>query len=130
MLGSSHLVAFVAAPDLGRARAFYEVILGLTLVEENPFACVFQAHGTRLRVSAVENLVAAPYTVLGWEVDDIGATITALGARGVMFERFAGMDQDQAGVWTTPGGDRVAWFKDPAGNILSLTELATRTDGG
>jgi catechol 2,3-dioxygenase-like lactoylglutathione lyase family enzyme len=128
MLGSSDLVAFVAATDLARARSFYEEVLGLTLVEESPFACVFDAHGTTLRVSTVEALAAAPYTVLGWDVDDITSAVASLGGRGVAFEHFDGMGQDDLGVWVTPGGDRVAWFKDPDGNTLSLTQRASSGD--
>ena len=124
MLGSSELVAFVATTDLDRARAFYGGVLGLAVVEESPFACVFDAHGTRLRVTPVAEIVTAPYTVLGWAVADIAATVRALGRAGVRFERFAGMDQDDLGVWTSPGGAKVAWFPDPDGNVLSLTQDA------
>ncbi len=124
MLGSSELVAFVATTDLDRARAFYGGVLGLPLVEEGPFACVFDAHGTQLRVTPVAEILTAPYTVLGWAVVDIAATVRALGGAGVRFERFAGMEQDELGVWTAPGGARVAWFPDPDGNVLSLTQGA------
>src|ERR1700681_2236121 len=108
MLGSSDLVAFVSTTDLDRARAFYGTTLGLAVVEESPFACVFDAHGTALRVTPVGEGRAAPYTVLGWTVTDMGATVRALGAAGVVLERFAGVDQDDAGVWRTPSGARVA----------------------
>ena len=122
MINSSDLVAFVGATDLPRAGRFYGDVIGLTLVEENPFACVFDAHGTALRVTAVERVAEAPYTVLGWEVADIVPVMADLSDRGVEFERFGGMDQDALGVWVTPGGDRVAWFKDPDGNTLSITQ--------
>jgi catechol 2,3-dioxygenase-like lactoylglutathione lyase family enzyme len=128
MLGSSDLVAFVATTDLDRARAFYAGTLGLSVVEESPFACVFDAHGTTLRVTPVGEIRAAPYTVLGWTVDDIAATVKALGVAGVSFERFAGMDQDDRGVWTTPNGARVAWFTDPDGNVLSVTQAPPLSD--
>jgi catechol 2,3-dioxygenase-like lactoylglutathione lyase family enzyme len=128
MLGSSDLVAFVATTDLDRARDFYGGLLGLPLVEESPFACVFDAHGTSLRVTPVSEMRTAPYTVLGWAVDDIAATVRALGAAGVGLERFAGMDQDDRGVWTAPGGAQVAWFTDPDGNVLSVTQ-APRLSG-
>jgi catechol 2,3-dioxygenase-like lactoylglutathione lyase family enzyme len=129
-LGSGDLVAFVAASDLDRSRRFYGEVLGLTLVEENPFACVFDAHGTTLRVTAVDRVSAAPYTVLGWEVGDITSVMLALTGRGVAFRRFEAMDQDQSGVWETPGGDRVAWFEDPDGNLLSVTQPAPRRERG
>jgi hypothetical protein len=63
------------------------------------------------------------YTVLGWRVADIAATARGLAGRGVEFLRHDGMDQDENGAWTTPGGDKVAWFADPDGNVLSLTQF-------
>jgi catechol 2,3-dioxygenase-like lactoylglutathione lyase family enzyme len=122
MLESSDLVAFVATTDLDRARAFYGDVLGLSVVEESPFACVFDAHGTQIRVTPVGEIRIAPYTVLGWAVADIVAMVRALGSAGVSFERFPGMDHDDLGVWAAPGGARVAWFTDPDGNVLSLTQ--------
>ncbi len=124
MLTDSDLVAFVGASDLDRSRAFYEDALGLSLLEQTAFACVFDAHGTQLRVTGVEDVARPGYTVLGWRVADVAATIDHLVRRGVQFARFAGMDQDDRGVWTTPNGDRVAWFTDPDGNVLSLTQPA------
>ena len=97
--------------------------LGLALVEQNPVACVFDAHGTMLRVTAVPDMKPAPYTVLGWAVADIAAAAQDLRDRGVVFQRFDGMEQDELGIWTAPGGDLVAWFRDPAGNTLSLTQF-------
>jgi catechol 2,3-dioxygenase-like lactoylglutathione lyase family enzyme len=123
MLESSHIVAFAAATDLDRARAFYEQVLGLTVVERSDFACVFDVNGTMLRVTAVPEVCRAGYTVLGWRVTDITAAVRGLAARGVVFLRYDGMDQDSDGVWTTPGGDKVAWFADPDGNVLSLTQF-------
>jgi catechol 2,3-dioxygenase-like lactoylglutathione lyase family enzyme len=122
MLESSDVVAFVAATDLARARAFYTDALGLTLLSEDPFACTFSAHGTILRISRVDEIFIAPYTVLGWSVSDIAATVRTLTEAGVVFERFASMEQDELGVWDAPGGARVAWFKDPDGNTLSVTQ--------
>jgi catechol 2,3-dioxygenase-like lactoylglutathione lyase family enzyme len=124
VLGAADLVAFVATTDLARARDFYAGVLGLALLAETPVADVFDAHGTTLRVTLVPDPPTAGYTVLGWVVDDIVASVRGLGERGVAFERFGGMEQDEAGVWTTPGGDQVAWFKDPDGNTLSVTQLA------
>jgi catechol 2,3-dioxygenase-like lactoylglutathione lyase family enzyme len=122
MLESSDLVAFVAATDLGRARAFYEQTLGLPVVEHNDFACVLDAHGTMLRVTAVPKVAQPGYTVLGWRVGDIAASVRELTARGISVLRFDGMNQDEDGIWTTPSGARVAWFADPDGNTLSLTQ--------
>ena len=125
MLGSSPLIAFAAAADLDRARVFYESTLGLRLVEQSPYAAVFDADGVMLRLTAVPEVVVAGYTVLGWRVDDIAATIDGLAARGVDFTRYDGMEQDGRGIWTTPNGDRVAWFRDVDGNTLSLTQFAS-----
>ena len=122
MLPDSELVAFVATTDLARARAFYADVVGLTVTEDSPFACVFDANGTAVRVTPVRDHTPAPFTVLGWTVRDMAASVRDLVSRGVGFQRFDGMDQDELGVWTAPGGDRVAWFKDPDGNVLSLTE--------
>jgi predicted enzyme related to lactoylglutathione lyase len=123
MLATSDVIAFVATTDLVRARAFYESVLQVAPVEENAYACVFDAHGTMLRVTAVSEVAHGGYTVLGWRVDDIGAAIRGLESRGVRFTRYDGMDQDDLGIWTTPGGDHVAWFADPDGNVLSLTQF-------
>ncbi len=122
MLRSAELVAFVATTDRTRARRFYEDALDLRLMEETPYALVFDAAGTTLRVTFADQMMPAPYTVVGWSVDDIHAIVADLVARGVGFERYAGLDQDEAGVWRSPGGARVAWFKDPDGNVLSLTQ--------
>jgi catechol 2,3-dioxygenase-like lactoylglutathione lyase family enzyme len=116
------LVAFVSTTDVDRARTFYGSVLGLRLVSDDGFAIVFDAHGTTLRITTVEALIPAPYTVLGWEVADIAKTAARLRERGLAFERYAGMDQDQHGIWLAPGGAGVAWFKDPDGNLLSITE--------
>ena len=124
MLHSSDLIAFVPATDLGRGRAFYEGTLGLRVIERNAFACVLDANGTMLRVTAVAAVASPGYTVLGWRVADIDGTVRDLAGRGVAFSRYDGMDQDERGVWTTPGGDKVAWFTDPDGNVLSLTQFA------
>jgi catechol 2,3-dioxygenase-like lactoylglutathione lyase family enzyme len=123
LLESSDLIAFVATTDLNRAREFYAGTLGLTLVEQDGFACVFDVNGTMLRVTAVAEALHAGYTVLGWRVDDITSTARDLAASGVRFLRFESMDQDSEGVWTAPGGARIAWFSDPDGNTLSLTQF-------
>jgi catechol 2,3-dioxygenase-like lactoylglutathione lyase family enzyme len=124
MLASSDLVAFVATTDLQRARAFYAGVLGLPVVAEDPFACTLDAHGTHIRLTPVDEAVVAPYTVLGWSVADISATVRALTEAGVVFQTFPGMDQDDDGVWRAPGGARVAWFNDIDGHTLSVTEDA------
>jgi catechol 2,3-dioxygenase-like lactoylglutathione lyase family enzyme len=122
VLGSTPLVAFLAAADLARARAFYEGTLGLAVVEETPFACVFDAGGTSLRITRVEEVLAAPHTVAGWEVADLAAALRELAARDVAVRRYEGLDQDDDGIWRAPSGTRVAWFADPDGNVLSLSQ--------
>jgi len=123
MLDTADLIAFAATTDLDRARVFYEQVLGLPVTEQTDLACVFDANGTMLRVTAVPEVARAGYTVLGWRVADITAAARELSARGVRFLRFDGMDQDADGVWTSPGGARIAWFADPDGNTLSLTQF-------
>ena len=123
MLASQRLMAFVAASDLGRARDFYRDRLGLRLVGEDEFALVFEAGGTRLRVARVEEPAAAPYTVLGWEVSDIIQTAKSLLKAKIGLERYPGIEQDELGIWKSPSGAQVAWFKDPDGNTLSITEF-------
>jgi catechol 2,3-dioxygenase-like lactoylglutathione lyase family enzyme len=123
MLGSSKVVAFVATAAPARARVFYANTLGLSLVSEDSFALVFDAGGTMLRVSIVQEVRPAGYTVLGWTVPDISAAVRDLAQRGVRFQRYDGLEQDAQGIWTAPGGARVAWFHDPDGNTLSLTQF-------
>jgi catechol 2,3-dioxygenase-like lactoylglutathione lyase family enzyme len=123
VLGTAKLVAFVATTDAQRSTAFYRDKLGLRLIEESPFAIVLDANGVTVRVQIVDKVVVPPYTALGWEVSDIAATVRQLGAAGVECERFPGMSQDKLGIWKSPSGARVAWFKDPEGFILSLTQF-------
>jgi catechol 2,3-dioxygenase-like lactoylglutathione lyase family enzyme len=123
MLGSQRLVAFVATLDPSRAKAFYRDTLGLPLVSDDKFALVFDAAGTMLRVTRVQELVAAKYTVLGWQVRDIIGTATHLQRAHVALERYPGMKQDELGIWNSPSGAKVAWFKDPDGNTLSITQF-------
>jgi predicted enzyme related to lactoylglutathione lyase len=124
MLKSRPIVAFVATTDPKRAKPFYAETLGLRLVSEDSFALMFDAGGTRLRVAIVKTLQPAGYTVLGWIVPDIVTAVRDLVKRGVIFQRFEGMPQDDLGIWSSPSGARVAWFTDPDGNTLSLTEVA------
>jgi catechol 2,3-dioxygenase-like lactoylglutathione lyase family enzyme len=122
MLESALPVAFVPSTDLGRSRDFYEGALGLPVQDVSGFACVFRVGPITLRVTLVGELTPAPFTVFGWEVAPIHETIADLAGRGVEFIRYEGMGQDGAGVWTAPGGAQVAWFRDPDGNTLSLTQ--------
>jgi len=121
MLANSPIVAFVATTDPSRAKPFYRDVLGLLLISEDDYALVFDAHGTMLRVAIVSEIVLVPYTVLGWQVDDIDAAARDLAAKGVKFERYAWMEQDDLGIWSAPSGAKVAWFKDADGNLLSVS---------
>lgn len=122
-LGRFDPVAFVTVVDVERAKAFYQDTLGLRLVsEELPFAVVFDAHGIMLRVSITKEFTPMQGTVLGWKVPDIAATVRELTAAGVVFQRYDFLPQDDLGIWATPTGAKVAWFKDPDGNVLSLSE--------
>ena len=121
MLGDRPLMAFIPVGDLNAARNFYGELLGLQVTEENPYAVVLDAGGTTLRLAQVDGLKPQPFTIAGWRVFDIGRAIDTLENLGVTFIRYEGMDQDAKGIWTTPDGDQIAWFKDPDGNTLSLT---------
>jgi len=123
LLGAKELVAFVATRDPRRAKTFYRDTLGLHLVSEDQFALVFDAGGTMLRVATVQEVAVANYTVLGWKVPDIVQTAKKLKEARVSLERYEGMQQDQLGIWKSPSGARVAWFKDPDGNTLSITQF-------
>jgi len=124
MLGNQSLVAFVPVTDAGRARPFYEQTLGLKVTHEDSYGVMFDANGVKLRMSVVgSELKPAPYTILGWLVPDIRAMIPAMESKGVKFERYDFFEQDELGVWTAPEGAKIAWFKDPDGNTLSLTQL-------
>jgi catechol 2,3-dioxygenase-like lactoylglutathione lyase family enzyme len=126
MLAAAKLMAFLATSDGRRARAFYETTLGLRVTSDDDFALALDAGGATLRVQKVERVEPHPYTALGWEVPDIGDALEALTARGVRFMRYPGMTQDPRGVWRSPSGASIAWFTDPDGNVLSLTQLESR----
>lgn len=123
ILGASKLTAFIATLDRAPAKAFYVDTLGLTLVSEDDFAVVLNANGTPIRLTTVHDIAIAGYTVLGWEVANIAATAAELSAKGVRFEKFPGLKQAENGIWDAPGGARVAWFKDPDGNLLSIAQM-------
>jgi catechol 2,3-dioxygenase-like lactoylglutathione lyase family enzyme len=124
MLTNNNAISFVATRDASAARSFYEGTLGLRLVADEHFALVFDVNGRMLRIAKIDMLTPAAHTVLGWEVEDIDAAVKELRARGVAFLRFENMPQDALGIWTSPSRARVAWFKDPDGNNLSLTQFA------
>jgi catechol 2,3-dioxygenase-like lactoylglutathione lyase family enzyme len=122
MLGTTDVIAFVPTTDRGKARAFYEGVLGLQFISDDGFALVFSANGIMLRVIQAQQFTPAQYTILGWEVEQIAEVVAQLQKRGVQFERFGFFEQDDLGIWKAPNGDKVAWFKDPDGNVLSVSQ--------
>jgi catechol 2,3-dioxygenase-like lactoylglutathione lyase family enzyme len=120
VLADAKQVGFVGVSDLDAAERFYGGLLGLPLDDQRPFALVHDTGSTQLRITEVGEVRAAPYTVLGWVVGDLEAEIDRLVAAGISFQRYDGMEQDERGIWTSPGGARIAWFPDPDGNNLSL----------
>ncbi len=124
-VSSARIIAFAATANGDVAKAFYGGTLGLTLREDSPFALVFDANGVMLRIQKLASVTPPANTVLGWDVADIRATIRDLAQRGVTFERYPRLEQDDLGVWRSPAGAFVAWFKDPDGNVLSLTQFAS-----
>ncbi|MGO9642618.1 MAG: VOC family protein [Candidatus Acidiferrales bacterium] len=122
MLGSQKIVAFVPTRDAKKAKEFYEGVLGLRVLSEDQFAIVFDANGTMLRVVKAPKFKPHPFTILGWEVPAIEGAVSQLGKKGVRFESYGLPGQDERGIWTAPGGARVAWFKDPDGNVLSVSQ--------
>jgi hypothetical protein len=126
MLGKYDLMAFVSTEGSAKAkaRAFYEEKLGLDVLAADDYGVMYDVNGRRLRLSYVQELKPAPYSVLCWVVPDIRAAVAALVLKEVVFEQYEGFGQDKAGVWTAPDGTLVAWFKDPAGNVLSLAQFS------
>lgn len=122
MLANKKLKAFLPTVNAGKAKLFYKDILGLKLLSEDNYALEFDANGTSLRVIVVQELQPQAFTVLGWNVDDIASTIKSLNERSIFCEKYDFLEQDNLGVWRSPGGSKVAWFKDPDGNVLSLSE--------
>jgi catechol 2,3-dioxygenase-like lactoylglutathione lyase family enzyme len=129
VLADADIVPFLPTADLDRARQFYGDRLGLPLLEQTGFACVFQAPNATLRVTLVESPAHAPYTVLGWQVPDIEVAVAELRGRGVEPIHYDGLDQDPLGIWRSPSGARVAWFADPDRNVLSMTQLCLNGAG-
>ena len=123
MLGSTNIVAFVPTRDADKARVFYERVLGLRFVNDDGFALVMNANGIMIRVARVgKEFTPAQFTILGWQVSEIENMVRALQNKGVHFEIYGFFKHDELGIWTAPTGDKVAWFKDPDGNTLSVSQ--------
>jgi catechol 2,3-dioxygenase-like lactoylglutathione lyase family enzyme len=115
-------MAFVPIKDSKRSRPFYEGMLGLRFISDDGFALVMDSNGVTVRLAKAGDFKPAGFTVLGWEVQKIEQAVAELEQKGVRFEKFPGLPQDEHGIWNAPGGARVAWFKDPDGNILSVSQ--------
>jgi catechol 2,3-dioxygenase-like lactoylglutathione lyase family enzyme len=122
MLTHSPIIAFIPTKDPARARHFYEDILGLRFVSDDSFAIVMDANGTMIRIVHVGDFTPFPFTILGWQVGDIHKAVAEMIGKGLQFTRYSFLEQSADGVWTAPGGAKVAWFTDPDGNTLSLSQ--------
>ena len=122
MLSAGKLIGFVPTKDSKRSREFYEDKLGFRFVSDDQFALVMQAGESMIRIAKATVFTPAQYTVMGWEVPDVEAQVRWLNGRGVAFEKYPFVEDRELGIWTTPNGDKVAWFKDPDGNVLSLSQ--------
>jgi catechol 2,3-dioxygenase-like lactoylglutathione lyase family enzyme len=122
MLSACKLIGFVPTTDSNRSRQFYEGKLGFKFVSDDQFALVIQAGESMIRIVKGAKFTPAQYTVMGWEVTDIDAMVKWLSGRGIIFEKYPFVQDQKQGIWTTPNGDKVVWFKDPDGNVLSLSQ--------
>jgi catechol 2,3-dioxygenase-like lactoylglutathione lyase family enzyme len=122
MLQNASVMSFVPTRDFVRARAFYVDLLGLAPISQDEFALEVESSGTHIRITQVEQFTPFPFTILGWRVTDIISNVRALARTGIIFERYHFLEQDDDNIWTAPGGSKVAWFRDPDGNTLSLSQ--------
>ena len=122
-LGDHDLMIFSQTAHPEKAKVFYGDVLWLTSVEDSPFAIAFRSGRTSVRIQKLQSFSPSPFTSLGWQVPDIRAAAQQLVAKGVLFQRYEGMKQDDLGIWLSPGGSQICWFKDPDGNTLSLTQF-------
>jgi len=125
MLAGAKLVAFAATTNSATARHFYGTVLGLPIRSEDTFAISLDAGDVELRLQKVEHFTPQPFTALGWQVADVTSVLAQLAGEGVIPERYSWLEQDAAGIWCAPSGARVAWFKDPDGNLLSVAQYPT-----
>jgi catechol 2,3-dioxygenase-like lactoylglutathione lyase family enzyme len=122
MLAGSKIMGFVPTNDAAKARSFYESKLGFQFVSDDMFALVMKAGETMIRIAKAKDFTPAPYTVMGWEVSNIEEVVAWLQKCGVAFEKYPWVPDKELGIWAAPGGDKVAWFKDPDGNVLSVSQ--------
>lgn len=116
------IIGFIPTKNAERARSFYQDMLGLRFLSDDSFAIAMDSNGIMVRLVRMEQFTPAPYTILGWQVEDLGSTVKALAADGLVFQRYSFLKQDEDGIWTAPEGARVAWFQDPDGNLLSFSQ--------
>jgi catechol 2,3-dioxygenase-like lactoylglutathione lyase family enzyme len=122
MIAQNPLIAFIPSKDAARARIFYEEKLGLRFVSDDSFAVVMDANGIMVRITRVGDFTPFPFTILGWLVNDIHQTVAEMTSKGLQFKHYAFLEQGNDGIWTAPDGSKVAWFLDPDGNTLSLSQ--------
>lgn len=122
MLLEPRIITFLPITDAANAKNFYENILGLNMISEDEYALEFERNGTCLRLTIVPQLTPQPFTVLGFQIDQIESQIKSLSSKGVVFEEYKNLNQNHLGIWTSPSKAKIAWFKDPDGNLISLTE--------
>ena len=120
MLAQCDVVGFIPSKDAAQARHFYEKTLGLQFVSDDMFAVVMESNGTMIRIVQVKDFTPFPFTILGWNVENIEEEVATLIERGVSFKRYHWLEQTESGIWTAPGSAKIAWFQDPDGNVLSL----------
>jgi catechol 2,3-dioxygenase-like lactoylglutathione lyase family enzyme len=124
MLADCDVIGFIPTKDAAQARKFYEETLGLRFLSGDIFAVVMEANRTMIRIVQVKDFTAFPFTILGWKVQNIEEEVETLNRRGITFHRYNWLQQGESGIWTAPGGAKVAWFHDPDGNVLSLSQHA------
>lgn len=122
MISASKLIGFIPTQDAERALNFYRDTLGLRFISDDSFAIVMESNGAMIRLVRVDEFTPAPYTILGWQIDDIERTVKDLVGKGLVFQRYSFLQQSEDGIWTAPGGAKVAWFHDPDGNTLSFSQ--------
>ncbi|HEY6375371.1 MAG TPA: VOC family protein [Edaphobacter sp.] len=122
MLCTCPVIAFIPTRDAAKARPFYENVLGLRFVSDDTFAVVMDANGTMIRIVRVGEFTPMPFTILGFQVKDIDQAVAELTGKGLVFARYAYFEQSPEGIWTAPGGAKVAWFLDPDSNVLSISQ--------
>ena len=122
MVTGSKLIGFIPTLNAERALAFYQDVLGLRFVSDDSFAIVMDSNGTMIRIVRTQEFTPAPYTILGWQVEDIENTVKDLTAKGLAFQRYPFLQQSEDSIWTAPNGAKIAWFHDLDGNTLSFSQ--------